>query len=79
MFLLCVADAPARSMLCNFTKYNGAFGCGHYIHPGSRARQGKGTVQIYDLVYPIPALGGQNSMLEQAFKAVNSVLCSHGS
>ena len=71
MFCLCVADAPARAMFCNVTQFNGAFGCGHCLHPGSRARQGKGTVQVYDVLYPLPCLREQNSMLMHAEEAVD--------
>lgn len=46
---LCICDAPARSMLQNFTQYNGNFGCGFCYHPGLRVQKGSGSVQVYPM------------------------------
>ena len=70
MFCLCVADALARAMFCNLVQFNGAYGCGLCLHEGSRARQGKGTVQVYDVIHPLPSLKNQESMIEHAFQAI---------
>ncbi len=50
MFLLCTADAPARSMLANMTQHNGEYGCGLCFNPGIRVRKGDGTAQAFDNV-----------------------------
>lgn len=70
MFCLCVVDAPARAMFCNLVQYNGAFGCGHCLHEGSRARKGKGTAQVFDVIHPLPPLRDQDSMIEHAYQAI---------
>jgi hypothetical protein len=46
---LCICDAPARSMLQNFTQFNGHYGCGFCYHPGLRVQKGSGSVQVYPM------------------------------
>jgi hypothetical protein len=46
---LCICDAPARSLLQNFTQFNGQYGCGFCKHPGKRVHKGSGSVQVYPL------------------------------
>jgi hypothetical protein len=38
----------------------------------ARARQGKGTVQVYDVIHPLPSLRNQESMIEHAFQAIQT-------
>jgi hypothetical protein len=59
-------------MLANLTQFNGEYGCGHCEHPGSRARQGAGTVQIYELKHPLPDLRKETSMLHSAALALQA-------
>lgn len=74
MFLVCVADAPARCMFSNLTQYNGEFGCGHCLNPGVRARTGKGggSMQAFPLVSPLHPDREEESMLLDVEKAIET-------
>lgn len=78
MFLLCVADAPARALLANMTQYNGEFGCGHCFNPGTRARTGRGSMQAYPLAHPIPLDRDEESLIRDADAAVQEGVAVNG-
>lgn len=72
IFLICVADAPARALLTNMTQYNGEYGCCHCVHPGVRARSGGGSMQVYPLEHPIKPERDYQSLLCDVEAAVQN-------
>jgi hypothetical protein len=46
-FIIGVLDAPARAMIANVNQFNGEYGCGYCLDPGTRVKKGDGHVQVY--------------------------------
>lgn len=44
---LCSCDSVARPLLQNVKQFNGQYGCGYCLHPGSIVSKGQGNVRVY--------------------------------
>lgn len=55
-FLLCgTADLPARSLLCNYIQYNGAYACWKCEQVGRTETSGKGHARIFPFIKDDPS------------------------
>lgn len=80
LFLIGIADAPARAMLTKIKQYNGEFGCGFCKHPGVQTRiiRKDGTLggkhRVYPTEIPFPEKRTHTNTLEEAKRAVSYFL-----
>jgi hypothetical protein len=65
-FIIGVLDAPARAMIANVNQFNGEYGCGYCLDPGTRVKKGDGHVQVYPKKTPLPELRTHAMTLQHA-------------